>query len=300
MLISPSSGMQRHQRQHRRQNSIPVALEAAKAPLLPAAAMQRYSMHKRGMSLNQPVSNLQPSPISTSQGQYTNVLRETQQQRTSQLNQQSYFDEPQHQIMSNADSQRLDTRGLNVYTNQYSNENPPINACINSGGLNNKNTNTKNRRLKPAIQPIQRQQQQQQPGQETMIFPEPQLIGDGTWNPYLVNQSMLAQMYDLRRASVQSDISQQSYIPSTPPKQMQSSMLTKLKGIRCYTNQICRLRTNHPGYNTVSQRYRVCSFHAKRTHFAYQEYSLSDSACIYAKNQVTSRSSRKQLCRAQD
>ncbi|KAF3404251.1 Metallothionein expression activator [Talaromyces pinophilus] len=223
MLVSPSSGMQRHQRQHRRQNSIPVALEAAKAPLLPATAMQRYSMHKRGMSLNQPPANLQPNPTSTSQSQYTNVLREAQQQRTSQLNQQSYFDESQHQILSNADGRRLETRGLNVYTNQYSNENSPINACMNSGGLNIKNTGTKNRRIQPAVQPVQHQQQQQQPGQETMIFAEPQLIGDGTWNPYLVNQSMLAQMYDLRRASVQSDRSQQSYIPSTPPKQVQSN-----------------------------------------------------------------------------
>ena len=243
-------------------------------------------MHKRGMSLNQPTANLQPSPISTSQGQYTNVLHETQQQRTSQLSHQSYFDESQHQIMSNAanaDGQRLDTRGLNVYTNQYSNENSPMNACMNSGGLNIKNTNMKNRRLKPAIQPTQ-QQQQQQPGQETMIFSEPQLIGDGTWNPYLVNQSMLAQMYDLRRASVQSDISKQSYIPTTPPKQLQSSMFIKINGISCYTEQICRLRTHHPGYNTVSQRFRVCSVLAKCTLIAYQEYSLSDSACLYAES----------------
>jgi regulatory protein SWI5 len=291
--------MQRHQRQHRRQNSIPVALEAAKAPLLPAAAMQRYSIHKRGMSLNQPTANLQPNAISTaSQSQYTNVLREAQQQRTSQLNQQPYFDEP-HQIFSNADGQRLETRGLNVYTNQYSNENSPINACMSSGGLNIKNTNTKNRRLKPAMQPIQHQQQQQQSGQETMVFAENQLIGDGTWNPYLVNQSMLAQMYDIRRASVQSDISQQSYIPSTPPKQVQSSMLINLKAMGP-ANHICRLRTDHPGHNTVSQRHRVCSFYAKRTHIAYQEYSLSDPACLYAESQVTSRSPRKQLCRAQD
>lgn len=298
MLVSPSSGMQRHQRQHRRQNSIPVALEATKPPHLPAAAMQRYSMHKRGMSLNQPSANLQPNPLSTSQSQYTNVLREAQQQRTSQLNQQSYFDEPQNQILSNADSQRLETRGLNVYTNQYSNENSPINACMSSGGLNIKNTNIRNRQLKPAIQPMQ--QQQQQPGQETMIFAENQLIGDGTWNAYLVNQSMLAQMYDLRRASVQSDISQQPYIPSTPPKQVQSSASTDPKDICYYADQTFRLRTNHPGHNAVSQRYRVCSFYAKRTCIAYQEYSLSDSACLYAESQVTSRSPRKQLCRAQD
>lgn len=227
MLVSPSSGMQRHQRQHRRQNSTPVALEAAKTPLLPAAAMQRYSMHKRGMSLNQPTANMQPNPMSTSQGQYTNVLRETQQQRASHFNRQSYFEEPQHQILSNADGQRLETRGLSVYTNQYSNENSPLNACMNASGLNIKNTNLKNRRLKPTIQPAQ---QQQQLGQETMIFAENQLIGDGTWNPYLVNQSMLAQMYDLRRASVQSDISQHSYIPSTPPKQVQSSTFSKITG----------------------------------------------------------------------
>ncbi|EED19929.1 C2H2 transcription factor Swi5 [Talaromyces stipitatus ATCC 10500] len=223
MLVSSPAGMQRHQRQHRRQNSIPVALEAAKVPLLPTAAMlQRYSMHKRGTSLGQP-ANLQPSM--TSQNQYTNTLRE--QQQTSQLNQQSYFDEPQHQQLSNADSQRLETRGLNVYTNQYSNENSPVNDCMSSGGLNIKTANTKGRRLKPALQPIQQHpQRQQQCIQETITLTtglDNQLIGDGTWNPYIVNQSMLAQMYDLRRASVQSDISQQSYIPSTPPKQVQSN-----------------------------------------------------------------------------
>jgi regulatory protein SWI5 len=231
--------MQRHQRQHRRQNSIPVALEAVKAPNLPAAAMHRYSMHKRGMSLDQSRVNLQPTLMpktepSMSQSQYTNVLREAQQQRTSQLNQQHYFNDPQVQMMPNSDGQRLDTRGLNVYTNQYSNENSTINACVNSGGLNIKNVNPKGRLLKPAAELIHQQQQQQQMHQpcteENMAFAHGlnnQLMSEGAWNPYLVNQSMLGQMYDLRRASIQSDISHEGYIPSTPPKQTQSSTQTK-------------------------------------------------------------------------
>lgn len=233
MLVSSPSGMQRHQRQHRRQNSIPVALEAVKVPKLPAAAMHRYSMHKRGMSLDQPMTNLQPTLMpknapSTGQNQYTNVLREAQQQRTSQLNQHPYFNETQVQIMSNADAQRLETRGLNVYTNQYSNENSPINACMNSGGLNIKHVNSKVQRNKPAAELIQQQQlQRQQPcTDENLSFShglENQSMSEGAWNQYVVNQSMLAQMYDLRRASVQSDISHQAYMPTTPPKQVQSS-----------------------------------------------------------------------------
>lgn len=237
MLASSPSGIQRHQRQHRRQNSIPVALEAAKAPSLPAAAMHRYSMHKRGMSLDQPTANAQPNLMpknasSTNQTQYTSVLREAQQQRTGHINQRSYLNDTQVQMMPNADGQRLETRGLNVYTNQYSNENSPTNACMNSGGLNIKNGNPKNRHIKPAVQLIPQQQQQQQQlcTQQNMAFahgPENQLMSEGAWNPYLVNQSMLAQMYDLRRASVQSDISHQSYMPSTPPKQVQSSKLDR-------------------------------------------------------------------------
>ncbi|OKL60554.1 hypothetical protein UA08_04062 [Talaromyces atroroseus] len=234
MLVTSQSGMQRHQRQHRRQNSIPVALEAAKAPNLPAAAMHRYSMHKRGMSLDQPTNNRQPTLMpkntpSMSQNQYTNVLREAQQQRTSQFNQQPYFNDSQVHMMSNSDVQRLDTRGLNVYTNQYSNENSPINACTNSGGLNSKNGNSKGQRSKPAELVQQQQQQQHQQAhqqlctEENMAFAhglENHFMSQGAWNPYLISQPTLGQMYDLRRASVQSEM---SYIPSTPPKQVQSS-----------------------------------------------------------------------------
>lgn len=194
--------------------------------------MHRYSMHKRGMSLDQPTANLLPNLMpknisSTGQNQYTNVLREAQQQRNSPLNQQPYLHDTQVQMMSNADGQRLETQGLNVYTNQYSNENSPINACMNSGGLNIKNMNSKFRQSKSTAEYFQQQHAQQQPcTEENMRFVhdlDHQLMGEAAWNPYIVSQSMLAQMYDLRRASVQSEISHQSYMPTTPPKQIQSN-----------------------------------------------------------------------------
>lgn len=231
MLVSSPTGVQRHQRQHRRQNSIPVALEAAKAPLLPASAMQRLSMHKRGMSLNQPTIN---SPLSSESRLQDESLQETQRQGTSQLDQQSYLKrylEEQHFVPDN-NSQRLETRGVNVYTNQYSYELSPTTTSMSPGGLNIKVMSSQAHRPEPASQPMQ----QPQFFQDTTTLGngvDNQLLGDETLNQYLINQSMLAQMYDLRRASVQSDMSQPSYIPSTPPKQLQSSMcLTDLKSLK--------------------------------------------------------------------
>lgn len=284
MLVSSPSGMQRHQRQHRRQNSIPVALEAVKTPNPPGAAMHRYSAHKRGMSLDQPPRNLHPTLMpkkasSMGQNQYTNVLRETQQQHTSHLNQHPYLDNTQVQMMPNTDGQRLETTGLNVYTNQYSNENIPANVCMNPSGLNikNANTNPKNRHHQPAVEFIQQQrQQQQQPcPQENMAFAhglENQLINEGAWNPYVLNQSMLAQVYDLRRASVQSEMSHSSYIPSTPPKQVQSStsprslkkksiILMKLQ-IMFHSPRTLRLFVEAP---SMLLSYKTCTHRLPRT-----------------------------------
>lgn len=231
MLVSSPTSVQRHQRQHRRQNSIPVALEAAKAPLLPASAMQRLSMHKRGMSLNQPTIN---SPLSSESRLQDESLQETQRQGINQLDQQSYLKrylEEQH-FVPDTNSQRLETRGVNVYTNQYSYELSPTSTSMSPGGLNIQVMSSQAHRAEPASQPMQ----QPQFFQDTTTLGngvDSQLLGDETLNQYLINQSMLAQMYDIRRASVQSDMSQPSYIPSTPPKQLQSSMfLTHLEALK--------------------------------------------------------------------
>ncbi|KAI9773451.1 MAG: hypothetical protein M1840_007667 [Geoglossum simile] len=59
MLSNPHSNLQRQQRQHRRQNSTPVAFEAPKVPLLSAAKLQRLAFHRRGQSLDQRVQQQQ-------------------------------------------------------------------------------------------------------------------------------------------------------------------------------------------------------------------------------------------------
>ena len=56
MLSNPSSSLQQRQRQHRRQNSTPNALQAPKVPLLPVTPLQRNGSksksHRRGQSLD--------------------------------------------------------------------------------------------------------------------------------------------------------------------------------------------------------------------------------------------------------
>ncbi|KAH8692665.1 C2H2 transcription factor Swi5 [Talaromyces proteolyticus] len=224
MLVSPSSNIQRRQRLHRRQNSIPVALEAAKFPNLPAAAMHRYSMHKRGTSLDQRAVNLQPGVVSkdgptTSYHRHPNVLQETQQQM-SRLN-QPYFDQSNIHMSSNTDCQQLGPGGLNVFTNTHSNENLVNYACMNTGGFDIELEDFKNRQTKPAIGNIR--QQQQQPSKASIAFTnslETQSMNEESWQ---ISQSGLPQVYDLRRMSVQSDLSQHQYTPSTPPKQIHTN-----------------------------------------------------------------------------
>lgn len=53
MLANPQRNLHERHRQHRRQISTPSALEAAKAPSLPAQALHRYHAHRRGQSFDQ-------------------------------------------------------------------------------------------------------------------------------------------------------------------------------------------------------------------------------------------------------
>jgi regulatory protein SWI5 len=204
MLVSPSGNIQKRSRGHRRQISIPVALEAANSPNLPAAAIQRYSVHKRGSSLDQRAHLIPKDSYTT---RHPNVLRETQQQQQqhmSRLN-QPYFDHSNIHMSSNTDYQQLGPGGLNVFTNPSSNENIVNYACMDNGSFDAEVENMKYRQNKPAT------------GLDN------QLLNEESWNSYAVSQSGLPQVYDLRRMSVQSDLSQHSYTPSTPPKQMHTS-----------------------------------------------------------------------------
>jgi regulatory protein SWI5 len=94
MLSNPHSNLQRQQRQHRRQNSTPIAFEAPKVPLLPATKLQRLAFHRRGQSLDQRVQQ-QPFPdgstVSIPPGFQPNPqhsLQEAQQHRLVQPGQQ--------------------------------------------------------------------------------------------------------------------------------------------------------------------------------------------------------------------
>ncbi|TAQ88693.1 hypothetical protein B7494_g2969 [Chlorociboria aeruginascens] len=85
MLSNPNSNLQNRQRQHRRQNSTPVAFEAVKVTSLPN--IQSHGAHRRGMSLDQRQRQTPPQETTvsiTNQGYQTtpqHILRETQQQR---------------------------------------------------------------------------------------------------------------------------------------------------------------------------------------------------------------------------
>ncbi|KAI9841376.1 MAG: hypothetical protein M1838_003600 [Thelocarpon superellum] len=89
MLSNPNSSLYQRQRQHRRQNSTPNAFQAPKVPLLPATAVTRHGMHRRGQSLDQRTPSRRQSlqeglTVSTTPGLQPNqqhILREAQQQR---------------------------------------------------------------------------------------------------------------------------------------------------------------------------------------------------------------------------
>jgi regulatory protein SWI5 len=231
MLASPTSTIQRRHRQHRRQNSTPLGLEAVKVPNLPAPAMQRYAMHRRGLSLDQRAANLQPSPLSLKGGEATyqqphNVLRETQQRFTRQGH--PYLNHSNISMSSNSEYQSFSQDGVDGYTNLHSNENFPNNACMSPEAFSGANQVSKDQHLnlKVALERIQ-QQQQHELDKASMSYgagPNHQFVGNPTWNPYVLERSGLPVINaNSRRMSVQSDLSQHSYRPSTPTNQINPS-----------------------------------------------------------------------------
>lgn len=129
MMSSTHGGqLQGRQRQHRRQISTPTALDAPKAPSLPAQALQRINAHRRGQSLDQRGVRMQQrqQPMHTNQTaaqqQPQGVLREVQQQRLARQGHQVF---PQHvtpmSLMS--DCQTLSQDDLQLLSNQNTHEN---------------------------------------------------------------------------------------------------------------------------------------------------------------------------------
>jgi regulatory protein SWI5 len=235
MLVSPTSSLQKRHRQHRRQNSIPVAVEAAKVPYLPAPAMQRHQLHGRGLSLDQRASRMQSgqSPLENEGSllnndgyrQQLNVLRETQQPLLRQN--QAYLDQAQSQMSSNAEYQTFGPGGLNVFTNLPSNENFSTNACMGPEAFGTANANNTAVHLN---QPHGHPQQQHFLRNAALTVPIGQLYDRAELNTYFLERSGFPQNHpdknlvpdNFRRGSVQSHLSQ-SYRPSTPPRQMNSS-----------------------------------------------------------------------------
>lgn len=235
MLVSPTSSLQKRHRQHRRENSIPVALEATKTPNLPAPAMKRYQSHGRGLSWDLRASKMQSGQLPRGNGgsimyndgypQQHNVLRETQQPLLRQH--QAYLDHAKSQMSSNAEYQTFGPSGLKLYTNLPSNENFPTNACMGLETFGTANANNTAVHLNQAHGHVQ---QQHYLRTAALTGPIGQLYDQEELNTYLLGRSGLPQLHpdktpipdNFRRGSVQSHLGQ-SFRPSTPPRQMNSS-----------------------------------------------------------------------------
>lgn len=232
MLSNPHGRhLQGRQRQHRRQISTPTALEAAKAPSLPAPALQRINAHRRGQSLDQrafqmqpqrpppmqdgslPVTNqTAPHPPPTQQHQPQSVLREVQQQRLAQM-----LPHNSTSVPFMADYQALSQGDMHNSTENQANiayMNPSLGAF--GHVVEAQPTNTKLNLM---------QQQQQQQLLRTQTFPpgnNAQMVDNCAWDMYQQdNLSTLPQQPNavptgMRRVSVQSDAGPNSQRPHTP------------------------------------------------------------------------------------
>jgi regulatory protein SWI5 len=135
MISTATAGIQKRHRQHRRQNSTPMALEAAKAPTIPVATLYGHHLHRRGQSVDQRARLKQPStrwdgtrnPVSetTAYHQSEKILREVQQLRLIPPDQSSAtISLSQSQSRSSSfEYQQLNQYGMEKFANATSNEN---------------------------------------------------------------------------------------------------------------------------------------------------------------------------------
>ncbi|KAL1964065.1 hypothetical protein VTN77DRAFT_7483 [Rasamsonia byssochlamydoides] len=222
MLASPTSDVQRRHRLHRRQNSTPVALEAAKIPSLPAQSMHRYAVHRRGMSLDQRVANLQSGQLPQEAGESISNAGIYQERLTRQGHP---FDQSNISLSSSAEYQSFSQDGLDGFTNLSSSENLSNNACMGLDAFSAESQNSRNQQLQAALGHIQQQQQSMPYGSGLNHH----YVNDTAWDSYLIENSALPQTFDkmvpggIRRMSVQSDLGPYSHRPSTPTNQMNSN-----------------------------------------------------------------------------
>jgi hypothetical protein len=236
MLSSPSPSPQKRQRLHRRQNSTPTALEAAKGQNLPAPGMRRYAMHRRGLSLDHQSPNRQPlqtvpdgsSCAATNTELYRNPheLREAQRKRLTRSG-HSYSDQSSTPMSSTDGCQAVCQSDMHSLTNQSSSENHPGTVCMNSDSFGTDSQGSDNLFLKEALERIQRQHI------GDLSLPcsslNHDLLNNTTWGLYNVEGEDTIQSFGnthpaySRRVSVQSSFGPQIYRPATPSEQVAPS-----------------------------------------------------------------------------
>ena len=234
MLSHPKGNPQRRLRQHRRQNSTPIALDTAKVPNLPTPAIRQQSIHRRGLSLDQQTSNRCPQQsveavtLNTKLGlcQYPPHGLLEAQQRLAQP-EHLYFDQSTLSISSSPDCQFFHQGGVDNITNRSSNENTPANACVHSNTFSVDSQNSDSQYLTEALRRIQRQHSEESSVASNNSFDHP-ILESTAWRFHLNEDRGTIQLIaktdlvNVRRMSVQSDLNSQIYRPSTPCKQIDS------------------------------------------------------------------------------
>ncbi|KAL2014237.1 hypothetical protein VTN00DRAFT_1762 [Thermoascus crustaceus] len=210
MLAHANDDAQKRQRQHRRQNSTPTAVEGSRVSKPSAPSMHRYAMHRRGLSLDQQAFDHQryqsAQALSTANpALYQHVLREAQQQRLSRPV-HPYAHEQSMPMSSAADCQSFGQEDFQDLTNHSSNENP-----YDKSTFEHMHQGQMDKSATPYINGLDRQ------------------FLDSTGWGFYTSENMLTTEHGngipggMRRLSVQSDFNPQMQRPHTPTRQISSN-----------------------------------------------------------------------------
>ncbi|KAH8426977.1 putative C2H2 transcription factor (Swi5) [Aspergillus melleus] len=230
MLANPQRNLHERHRQHRRQISTPSALEAAKAPSLPAQALHRYHAHRRGQSFDQrslPMQRPQAmrdgtfttNPSVTGPQQPPHMIGEQQHQIYMRAAQPSFSQLPMTMPMV-PECQDLCEEDLRALTNRSLRDSQSTMAYATPNMIKLDGQNLDNRPMNTDFNLIQHH------SKVSCNNPlDSQLLENGTWNlysndnlgPAFANQTN-AVPADMRRLSMQSDVQipQQPRTPKHP------------------------------------------------------------------------------------
>ncbi|OJJ39258.1 hypothetical protein ASPWEDRAFT_49291 [Aspergillus wentii DTO 134E9] len=231
MMSNPHSNFHERHRQHRRQISTPSAIEAAKAPNLPAPALKRFHAHRRGQSLDHRSLQMQPQSVQDGTFSFTNAavhqqpqhfLREAQRQ---QFSRQTHPAFPQHMtpmsLMSGC--QALSQEDLQALTNRNGNDttHPNNMAFMNPAMMNVGNQNFGGHQpTSVTLNMIQQHRNANLPGNNAIDRP---FLDNHIWDAYQQDNMAMPQQQtngitaEMRRMSAQSDIGpSRAQRPHTP------------------------------------------------------------------------------------